>query len=101
VLPLQRQNLYKGSSLSSGNMKAEQINGSWIINPDFGYFGWTSPVQKNRKGTTRITINKLVSTGLALKQGQRLCSYVAKDPSGRPIMVVYLDGMPRVVEVSA
>ncbi len=71
------------------------MNASWVLNPDFGYFGWTSPVQKNRKGTTRITINKLVATGLALEQGQRLCSYVAKDPRGRPIMVVYLDGRPR------
>jgi hypothetical protein len=35
------------------------MNASWVLNPDFQYFGWTSPVQKNRKGTTRITINKL------------------------------------------
>ncbi|MCG3141124.1 MAG: hypothetical protein HDKAJFGB_02314 [Anaerolineae bacterium] len=48
------------------------MNNTWILNPNFDLFGWTSPVQKNRKGTSRITINKLVATGLALEQGQRL-----------------------------
>ena len=75
------------------------MNNTWILNPDFDLFGWTSPVQKNRKGTSRITINKLVATGLALEQGQKLCCYAAKDPDGRPIMVTYLDGKPRKSEV--
>ena len=71
------------------------MNTNWIINPDFGFFGWTSPVQKNRKGTSRITINKMVATGLGLESGRKLFCYVAKDRSGRPIMVTYLDGEPR------
>jgi hypothetical protein len=71
------------------------MNTNWIINPDFGYFGWTSPVQKNRKGTSRITINKMVATGLGLESGQKLFCYVAQDPKGRPKLVVYLDGKPR------
>jgi len=71
------------------------MNTNWIINPDFGYFGWTSPVQKNRKGTSRITINKMVATGLGLESGQKLFCYVAQDPKSRPMLVVYLDGKPR------
>ena len=71
------------------------MNAKWIINPDFGFFGWTSPVQKNRKGTSRITISKLVATGLGLQSGQKLFCYTAKDKNGRPIMVTYLDGMSR------
>ena len=71
------------------------MNANWIVNPDFGYFGWTSPVQKNRKGTSRITINKLVATGIGLETGRRLYCYVAQDKEKRPLMVVYLDGKPR------
>ncbi len=71
------------------------MNTNWIINPTFGMFGWTSPVQKNRKGTSRITINKLIATGLALESGQKLYCYVAQDKTERPLMVVYLDGKPR------
>jgi hypothetical protein len=77
------------------------MNANWIVNPDFGFFGWTSPVQRNRKGTSRITINKLVATGLGLESGQRLYCYVAKDGKGRAIMVTYLDGNPRGEEVDA
>ena len=76
------------------------MNSHWIINPDFGLFGWQSSVQKNRKGTSRITINKLVATGLGLETGEKLYCYVAKDDARRPIMVVYLDGEPRKEEVS-
>lgn len=68
---------------------------NWIVNPDFGFFGWTSPVQRNRKGTSRITINKLVATGLGLESGQKLFCYVAKDSQGRSMMVTYLDGQSR------
>ena len=71
------------------------MNTNWIINPDFGCFGWTSPVQKNRKGTSRITINKMVATGLGLESGQKLFCYVAQDSKGRPLFVVHLDGTPR------
>jgi len=71
------------------------MNTNWIINPDFGCFGWTSLVQKNRKGTSRITINKMVATGLSLESGQKLFCYVAQDPNNRPMLVVYLDGKPR------
>ncbi len=71
------------------------MNTNWIINPDFGCFGWTSPVQINRKGTSRITINKMVATGLGLESGQKLFCYVAQDLQKRPMLVVYLDGKPR------
>jgi hypothetical protein len=76
------------------------MNANWIINPDFGFFGWTSPVQKNRKGTSRITINKLVATGIGLESGQKLYCYAARDKTGRPLMVTYLDRKPRNVEVT-
>jgi len=71
------------------------MNVNHIVNPDFGFFGWTSPVQKNRRGTSRITLSKIVATGLGLESGQKLFCYVAKDGEGRPMMVVYLDGKPR------
>lgn len=71
------------------------MNANWIVQPNFGFFGWTSQVQKNRKGTSRITINKLVATGLGLESGQKLFCYVAKDDLNRPLLVVYLDGQPR------
>ena len=70
------------------------MNDTWIINPTFGMFGWTSSIQKSKKGTTRITINKNVSIAASLKAGQRLYSYVGKE-EGRPIMVTFLDGKPR------
>jgi len=71
------------------------MNANWVVNPDFGFFGWTSVVQKNRKETSRITINKLVATGLRLESGQKLFCYVARDDGNRPLLVVYLDGRPR------
>lgn len=57
-------------------------------------FGWKSYLQQ-RRGTSKITISKLVAVGAGLEKGQFLYCYVAKDKKDRDIVVVYLDGKPR------
>ena len=57
-------------------------------------FGWKTYLQK-RRGTSKITINKLIAVGAGLERGQYLYCYVAKDKKERQIIVVYLDGKPR------
>lgn len=56
--------------------------------------GWKSYLQQ-RRGTSKITINKLVAVGAGLEKGQFLYCYLAKDRDERPIVVVYLDGRER------
>jgi hypothetical protein len=57
--------------------------------------GWKSLLQI-RGGSSRILILKSVVRGLCLNRGQSVYSYVGEDPSGRPVMVSYLDGHKRV-----
>jgi predicted transcriptional regulator len=66
-----------------------------IINPKFENFGWISRVQKNQRGTFRLTLNRMVALGCDLQRGQKLYCYLAKDSKNRPILVIYLDGKPR------
>ena len=65
-----------------------------VVDPRLESFGWKTYLQ-NRRGTSKITINKLVAVGAGLEKGQFLYCYLAKDKSDRSIVVVYLDGKPR------
>lgn len=56
--------------------------------------GWKTYLQQ-RRGTSKITINKLVAVGAGLEKGQFLYCYLAKDKKERQVVVVYLDGKPR------
>ena len=56
--------------------------------------GWRSRIHK--KGHSfYITINKVVFVGNNLKPGTALYCYESIDNNGRPIMITYLDGVPR------
>jgi len=66
-----------------------------IIDNDFETFGWVSKVQKNRRGTFRLTLNKFVALGCGIEKGQKLFCYLAKDRNNRSIIAIYLDGNPR------
>ena len=61
----------------------------------FESIGWKSLLQI-RAGTSRILVLKTVVRGLCLERGQPIYSYVGEDSEGRPVMVSYLDGKPRV-----
>ena len=50
--------------------------------------GWKSYLQQ-RRGTSKITINKLVAVGAGLEKGQFLYCYLARDRNDRDIVVVY------------
>ena len=65
-----------------------------IIDPKPECFGWKTYLQQ-RRGTSKITINKLVATGAGLRKGQFIYCYLAKDKNERPIVVIYLDGEER------
>ena len=65
-----------------------------IIDPKFESFGWRTYLQQ-RRGTSKITINKCVAIGAGLEKGQFLYCYLAKDKNGRSVVVVYLDGRER------
>ena len=58
--------------------------------------GWKSLLQR-RGGTSRILLLKSVVRGLCLERGLPIYSYVGHDPEGRPVMVSYLDGKPRIM----
>ena len=58
--------------------------------------GWKSLLQQ-RGGTSRILVLKSVVRGLCLERGMPIYSYVGEDPEGRPVMVSYLDGKPRII----
>ena len=68
-----------------------------IVDPRIETFGWKTYLQQ-RRGTTKITINKAVATGACLEKGEFLFCYLAKDKKDRSIVVVYLDGKPRTKE---
>ena len=57
--------------------------------------GWRALLQ-TRAGTSRILILKSVVRGLCLERGMPIYSYVGDDPTGRPVMISYLDGEPRI-----
>ena len=61
----------------------------------FEPIGWKSLLQI-RGGTSRILVLKTVVRGLCLERGQLIYSYVGEDAQGRPVMVSYLDGQPRI-----
>ena len=65
-----------------------------IIDPKIESFGWKTNLQK-RRGTSKITINKIIAIGAGLEKGQVLYCYLAKDKKDRQIIVTYLDGRPR------
>ena len=67
-----------------------------IIQPNIENFGWISSVQKNRRGTFRLTLNRMIALGCGLEKGQKLYCYLAKDEEQRSIIVVYLDGDPKI-----
>lgn len=68
--------------------------GANVIDPSIENFGWKTALQQKR-GTSKITINKYVAIGAGLEKGQHLYCYLAKDRSDRPIVIVYLDGKAR------
>ena len=65
-----------------------------IVDPRIECFGWKTSVQFKR-GSAKITINKIIATGTGLEKGQYVYCYIAKDRTGRPMILVYLDGKPR------
>jgi len=67
-----------------------------VVKITYESIGWKSLLQI-RGGTSRILILKSVVRGLCLERGQPIYSYVGEDPEGRPVMVSYLDGKPRII----
>ena len=65
-----------------------------VIDPRLESFGWKTYLQQ-RRGTSKIAINKLIAVRAGLEKGQHLYCYLAKDRNGRSMVVVYLDGKPR------
>jgi len=61
--------------------------------------GWRSLLQI-RAGTSRILILKTVVRGLCMEKGMPIYSYVCEDQEGRPLMVSYLDGKPKIEKTS-
>ena len=57
--------------------------------------GVLEKVQMNRRGTFRLTLNRMVAVGRRLEPGQTLYCYLAKDKEERPFIAIYLDGRPR------
>ncbi|MBI2661682.1 hypothetical protein HYX09_05470 [Candidatus Woesearchaeota archaeon] len=57
--------------------------------------GWKALLQ-TRRGTSKILVLKSVVRGLCLERGMPVHSYVGRDPAGRPVMLSYLDGKPRI-----
>ena len=53
-----------------------------IVDPQFDTYGWKTLLQQ-RRGTSKITINKNVAVGAGLQKGQFLYCYLAKDEGGR------------------
>ena len=65
-----------------------------VIDPRPEFFGWETYVQEKR-GSTKITINRLIAKGFGLVKGAKLHCYIGRDKDDRQIMYVYLDGEPR------
>ena len=68
--------------------------GMKVVDPKIESFGWKTYLQKKR-GTSKITINKIIATGVGLEKGQPLYCYLARDSKGRQFIMTYLDGKPR------
>ncbi len=60
-------------------------------------FGWKTYLQQ-RRGTSKITLNKIIVLGCGLEKGQPLYCYLARDKEERQIIMAYLDGKPRTQE---
>jgi len=58
---------------------------------------WKS-LLRERAGTSRILIIKSVVRGVGIVRGTPIFSYLAKDESGRPVMISYLDGKHRIIK---
>ena len=56
---------------------------------------WKSLLQ-NRKGTSKILVDKSVVRGMKLEPGTPIYSYIAHDSDGRPVLISSLDGEPRI-----
>lgn len=66
-----------------------------VLAVNFDGIGWKSYWQIKR-GTTRVSVKKDVSIGLALRKGQPAFGYLGKDlSSNRDIIVFYTDGLER------
>ena len=65
------------------------------LNIRFESIGWKSLLQI-RGGTSRIVILKSVVRGLCLEPSMPVYSYIGEDTGGRPVMVSYLDGQPKI-----
>lgn len=61
----------------------------------FESIGWKSLLQL-RAGTSKILVPRAVVRGLCLEREMPIYSYVGVDCRGRPVMVSYLDGKPRM-----
>lgn len=57
-------------------------------------FGWKTYLQQ-RRGTSKITLNKIIVVGCGLQKGQPLFCYLGRDREDRQIIMAYLDGKPR------
>ena len=51
---------------------------------------------KQRKGTSKILLHKRIVTDLGLQPDTKIWCHLAGDSRGRPVMICYLDGGPRV-----
>lgn len=71
--------------------------GMKIVDAKLESFGWKTYLQQKR-GTSKITINKIIAVGAGLEKGQPMYCYLAKDKTGREMIVTYLDGKPRVTK---
>ena len=63
-----------------------------------GSFSWITPCQVKR-GIYRMTLNKVFALGACLTRGMKLYCYQESSRERRPIIVIYLDGKPRNIEV--
>jgi hypothetical protein len=68
-----------------------------VVDYDLDSFGWKTYLQQ-RRGTSKLTLNKIIVVGSGLKKGQVLYCYIGKAEQGRKVMITYLDGKPRQVE---
>ncbi len=77
-------------------MEADNKNPTTEGRIKFQAVGWKCLLQK-RAGTSRILVLKSVVRGLCLERGMPIYSYIGEDSEGRPVMVSYLDGKPRII----
>lgn len=58
-------------------------------------FSWDA-LLKIRRGTSKLLIHKRVVSGFGLQPDVRLHNYIASTSDNRPVLVVFLDGKPRI-----